>query len=121
MRDNSAMKMSAILRNRIIGYRVDPELVDAYRSAIPNYIQLSIAQNGDSYLATITELDHEPMSKKILLVTEARTHEELIDMVNDLIFTYKRIPENYRPFYKQILKPEGEIKNSKSLSLVKSA
>ena len=114
------MRISTIL-NKVLGFGVDPELVDAYRSAIPSDVQLKIAQNGDSYLATVSGIEHKSLPKEVFLVTEAKTEAELIDMVNDLIFTYKRIPENYRPFYKQILKPEGAIASSKSLSLVKSS
>ena len=114
------MKLGIIIKNKIVGYRIDPELVDAYRSAIPDSIQLKIKQNGDSFLAVITGIEHSKLSDSVFLVTEAKTEEARVDMVNDLIFTYKNIPENYRPFYRQVLKPEGSVSSDQSLSLVKS-
>jgi|GEM_PF-6395106 len=109
-----------LLRNKILGHRVDPELVDAYRSAIPHNIQVDIHQNGDTYIATITGVEHQPLPNEVFLITEAKTESELVDKVNDLIFTYKKIPEDYRPFYKQSLKPEGSLANAESLTLVRS-
>jgi hypothetical protein len=119
--DNAVMSMLKTIINVFTGNRVDPELVDAYRSAIPSNIQMTISQNGDTYMAIITGLEHNPLPKEVCLVTEATTEAKLVDMVNDLIFSYKRIPENYRPFYRNILKPEGSINTGAALSLVKSA
>lgn len=112
------MKMNII--DKLIGPRVDPDLVNAYRSAIPHDVQLDIQENGDTLLAIIKGMEHQPLPSEVLLITEAKSEDELVDMVNDLIFTYKRIPEKYRPFYKHILKPEGSVEGSSSLSLVKS-
>lgn len=119
--DNAVMSMVKTIMNMLTGNRVDPELVDAYRSAIPSNIQMTISQNGDTYMAVITGLENNPLPKEVCLITEAATEAKLVDMVNDLIFSYKRIPENYRPFYRNILKPEGSINTDSALSLVKSA
>jgi hypothetical protein len=114
------MKAFVSLKKIVFGQKVDPDLVAAFRSAIPRDVQVRVTQNGDTCMATITGIEHEPLSMGTLLVTEAKTESELIDMVNDLIFTYKRIPEACRPFYRQALKPEGMLSGSESLSLVRS-
>lgn len=112
--------LSKITGNILGYYRVDPELVEAYRSAIPSTINLQINIRGDSYVATIKSVDNEKLPKETFLITEAQSQETLVDMVNDLIFTYKNIPETYRPFYRQILRPEGGISKTENLRLVKA-
>ena len=113
------MDIIELIRNKISG--VDPDTLNAYRSAIPHTVNLNIRLKGDSFIATINSVDNKSLPKEVLLVTEAETQEKLVDMVNDLVFTYKNIPEKYRPFYKKILKPEGEVSRNESLNLVKAA
>lgn len=115
------MQQLSKIRARLLGYKADPELVRAYRSAIPNTVNLQINLSGDSYIATIKSLDKEKLPKEAFLITEAPTQDALVDMVNDLIFSYKNIPEIYRPYYKQILRPEGSITRTENLKLVKAA
>ena len=108
------------LKRKLIGNPIDPDSRDAFRSAIPGSVQLSFSQNGDTVIATVTGIDHQPLPKTVFLITEANDDDQLVDQINDLIFTYKNIPEEYRPFYRQALKPEGNIAQAESLSLVKS-
>ncbi len=115
------MERLARLWRNVIGYKVDPDTVIAYRSAIPSTIDLQINQKGDTFIATIKTVDDEKLPKEVLLVTEALSSETLVDMVNDLIFTYKNIPETYRPYYRQILKPQGAVSRTESLKLVKAS
>lgn len=109
------------LRAKLLGYKADPELVRAFRSAIPTTVNLQINLKGDTYIATIKSVDNKKLPKETFLVTEAPTQDSLVDMVNDLIFSYKNIPEVYRPYYKQILKPEGSVTRTENLKLVKAA
>ena len=106
---------------RVLGYRVDPDTLIAYRTAIPSTVDLQINTRGDHYIAIIKRIEKERLQKNELLVTEAQTKDELVDMVNDLIFTYKNIPAVYRPYYKQILKPQGDVAPTNDLKLVKAA
>lgn len=112
------MKWLNKIRTELLG--VDPELVEAYRSAIPSAINLQINVKGDSYVATIKTVDNEKLPKEVFLITEAQSSEALVDMVNDLIFSYKNIPEAYRPFYKQILRPQGSVAKTENLRLIKA-
>ena len=107
------------LRVNLLGYKIDPDLLDAYRSAIPAHININIAQSENHYIATVNRIEHRKLPKDLFLITEADSSDELVDKVNDLILTYKKIPELYRPYYKRVLKPEGSETKSKELSLVK--
>ena len=109
------------IRARFLGYNVDPDVLNAYRSAIPSTIDLKISTKGDYYVAEIKTIENEKLPVEEMLITEAKSQDELVNMVNDLIFTYKNIPEVYRPFYKQILKPSNSIKKTESLKLTKVA
>ena len=106
----------------LLGYhKIDPELMEAYRSAIPSTVNLRIVVRGDSYVATIKSVDNEKLPEDVLLITEAQSEAALVDMINDLIFSYKKIPETYRRYYKRVLKPQGSVANAKDLRLVKAA
>jgi hypothetical protein len=101
--------------------KIDPDTFLAYKSAIPSTIDVNVKHAKNRYVATVKTIEHEALPKDAFLITEANSTDELVDMVNDLIFTYKRIPESYRPYYKQILKPEGSVSRSEELRLVKAA
>lgn len=107
--------------SKLFGYKVDPDVLNAYRSAIPSTINLDISLRGDSYIATVKSIDHKKLPKEVFLVTEAQNPDSLITMVNDLILSYKDIPDIYRPYYKQILRPRGDVSRTKNLELTKAA
>jgi len=113
--------MSWISRLRTGLAGIDPETLNAYRSAIPSTINVNVHQKADTFIATIVSVDNEKLPKEILLVTEAPSEQALVRKVNDLIFTYKNIPESYRPYYSQILRPEGAVSRTENLKLVKAA
>ncbi|HUY52950.1 MAG TPA: hypothetical protein VMV24_00005 [Candidatus Dormibacteraeota bacterium] len=100
--------------------KVDPELVEAYRSAIPSTIDIQVNTLGDSYIATVKTVNNEKLPKEIFLITEAQSPDGLISMVNDLIFSYKNIPAQYRPYYKQVLMPQGSVGKTENLNFVKA-
>ena len=99
---------------------VDPEVVIAYRTKIPSTIDLKITTKGDSFIAIIKTIDNQKLPKEEMLITEAQTQDKLVAMVNDLIFSYKGIPEQYRPFYGSILQPNDSVRKTESLKLVKA-
>lgn len=112
------MKTWEKIKLRIFG--VDPDMFIAYRTAIPSAINLHIETVGDSFIATIKSVEGKDLPKEELLITEAQSKDKLVDMVNDLIFSYKNIPETYRPYYKRTLQPEGAVRETKDLKLVKA-
>lgn len=114
------MTMKTIEKLKLHIFGVDPETFIAYRTAIPSSIDLSIDTIGDSFVATIKSIDKKNLPAGEFLITEAHSQDELINMVNDLIFSYKEIPEAYRPYYKGTLRPHGSIKKTKNLELVKA-
>lgn len=109
------------LRAERFGYKVDPDTLVAYRSAIPSTIDLEISTSGDYYVATIKTIENEKLPKEVFLITEAESPDALVDMVNDLVFSYKNIPDIYRPYYKRILTPQGSVARTEKLKLVKAA
>lgn len=113
-----AMKYLEKMKLHILG--LDPETFIAYRTAIPLTIDLRIDTIGDSFVATIKSINKQDLPKEELLITEAHSQEELVNMVNDLVFSYKKIPEAYRPYYKNTLQPQGAIRKTNKLELVKA-
>jgi hypothetical protein len=109
------------IRTELLGYRIDPDLLNAYRTAIPSTINLDIEHSRNHYVATVKSIENEELPNKTLLVTEANTTDELVKMVNDLILTYKKIPIVYRPYYREILQPEGSVARAENLTLVKAS
>lgn len=98
---------------------VNPEGVAAYRSTIPQEINVSIEHHSDVLVATINSID----GKKIngLLITEAKTFDQVVENVNDLLFTYINMPNRIRPFYSRIFTPSDKTsKQSGRLTLVKA-
>lgn len=114
------MTMQTLERLKLHIFGIDPETFIAYRTTIPSTIDLRIETIGDNFVATIESLDKHELPKEELLVTEAKSQDDLIDMVNDLIFSYKQIPEAYRPYYKGTLRPQGDVRKTSKLELVKA-
>jgi hypothetical protein len=99
--------------------RIDPEEFNAYRSVIPSSVFVHIEPEGKSYIITIKSMDDKKLTKD-LLISQGRNDDEIIDAINDLVLMYRNVPEVYRPYFKRILTPEGQIKKQKELVLVKS-
>lgn len=99
-------------------FGADPDAVAAYHTVLPKNIHVSIKKDGECLLARINEVDKTKI--KGLLITEAKDIDSLVGNVNDLVFTYVKMPNNIRPYYGNVFKPEGYKKNSKDLVLVKS-
>lgn len=104
------------MKSHIFG--ADPEIVAAYHTVLPKRINVSVKKDGDYLLAKINTIS----DKKIdgLLITEAKDFDSLISSVNDLMYTYVNMPENVRPYYGDVFKPEDYNQNSKDLVLVKA-
>ncbi len=105
-----------LLKTRIFG--VDPESVAAYHTVLPRNIHVDIKEDGGYFIAKVDEVGDSKIEG--LLITEAQSMDDLINNVNDLIFTYVNMPESIRPYYGNVFKPEGYKKNAKELTLVKA-
>lgn len=111
------------LLSRLFQGGVDLEERDAYRTAIPVSVNVSIVEDGDRLIARVNRLDDDEV--KGLLITEAPNHDQLVTMINDVILTYKNVPEQYRDEFSRLLLPEDpavftQVRESKSLNLVKN-
>lgn len=112
------MKLRSAIDKILRSGRIDPDTLIALRSAIPSTINLQVSTSGKSFVATVKSVDNQTLPKEVFLVTQGESAEELVNMVNDLIFSYKNIPVAYRPYYKQILRPIGTVARSENLKLV---
>jgi predicted RNase H-like HicB family nuclease len=66
----------------------------ALRYKLPSSLTVSIHKDP-SGIYTAKVFDE---NEKYPYVTQGETGQELIEMVNDLIFTMRDIPDNYRPY-----------------------
>lgn len=99
--------------------RIDPETLNAWRSAIPQHVHVQVKIQDGLHVIVIDEINHEKLPKETLLISEASSRDGVQHMVNDLVLSYKRVPEIYRP-YLEILTLEGTTnKNANTLTLVK--
>ncbi len=99
---------------------VDPEVLNAYRTKIPNSITVDFDKSDGKILISVASIDGKPVPKKALLVTEADREEDIIAMVNDLIMGYREVPVIYRPWFEEALELQGTLGNKKSATLVKA-
>lgn len=104
------------IRFRLFG--ADPVSVAAYHTVLPRNIHVSLKRDKGYILARVDEVGED--SIKGLLITEAKDMDQLIKNVNDLIYTYVKMPENIRPYYGDVFIPENYKKNKEKLVLVKS-
>lgn len=81
----------------------DIEELAAYQHKMPQSIGVEIKYDKKTsyYTAQITELDEQKISA--LLITEAKSEEKLVSMVNDLILTYLDFPERIKYSMPQLL------------------
>ena len=107
------------LRYRIFG--TDPEVVAAYQTILPKSIEVAVKKDGDFIIAKINKVGEN--SSENLLITQAKNLDELVDNVNDLMYTYINMPTYVRPYYGNIFQPTDKLKNFKNpkeLTLVKA-
>lgn len=68
---------------------VDPDVLFALKWKKPDTLQVYIQRTDEGYFAKVTNLEGN-------VVTQAQTGLELFEMVNDAVYTYLEIPEQYR-------------------------
>lgn len=97
---------------------VDPMTVAAYQTVLPKVVHVQLKEDSGYIIAKIEGFEDKKV--KGMLITEAKDMDSLVDNVNDLVFTYVKMPPKIRPYYGQLFKPEGHERNAKELTLVKA-
>lgn len=69
--------------------RVDPDVLFALAWKKPTSIQVRIKKTDNGYFAKVVSLEGN-------VVTEAKTGQELFEMVNDAMYEYLDVPLQYR-------------------------
>jgi len=82
---------------------VDDESVEAHRSMIPRTVDVNIRRDGEGYIATVVSIDKHDVNG--ILITQSNNYDGLIKSVNDLIYSYSKIPAKIRPRYGNVLRP----------------
>lgn len=86
---------SLFFRRKII-----PEVLRAYQWRLPESLDVNLKKSEDGgYVAIVDNLPG--------CITQAETGQELFGMVNDAALTYLQIPEEYHPYLRPYLPPEG--------------
>lgn len=86
-----------------------PEVLYALKYKLPDKIEVEIKDGEDGhYFAKIKNLPG--------CITQAQNAQELLEMVNDAIYTYFEIPEQYLPFVQMYIPPE-EIRQKYGMKL----
>ena len=92
--------MFTLIKNR----KIVPEVLFALRGRFPERIDVAVHDSEDGgYWIEIKNLQG--------CITQADTGIELFQMVNDAIYTYLDIPEEYTPFVPTYFPPEELRKN----------
>lgn len=86
--------------NHIFGSRkVDHDVLYALQWKKPERVEVYLEKTQNGYFAKVVSLDGN-------VVTEAGTGQELFEMVNDAIYEYLDIPEQYRDKLGYFLPPD---------------
>lgn len=107
--------MSNIIERLFGSSSPDPETLMALRYKLPVSLNVSIQEDpSGKYVARI----HQFGNLRRPLVTEGETGQELLEMVNDAVFTVLDIPENYRQ-YMTVFVPAPEIRDQFGMKIPK--
>ena len=77
------------IKRLIAPSRLEPEAFDAYLYRLPDHIEVSWTRDGEYLVGQISE-------EKGTYMTQARSGDEFMEMVNDAVYTMHDIPEGYR-------------------------
>jgi len=83
----------------IFSKKIVPEALIAYRSRMPDSLDVKIRESEDGgYWVEIKNIPG--------CITQADNGEELFSMVNDAVYTFFEIPEEYIPYISSFLPSE---------------
>ena len=86
-----------------------PEVLYAIKYKLPDNVEVEIKEEKDgNYFAKIKSLPG--------CITQARNPLELFEMVNDAIYTYFDVPEQYQPYLKMYI-PSEEVRQKYGMKL----
>lgn len=99
------------LYNLVFGKEIVQEVLIAHKYKFPSTISVSIKPSEDGgYIVNITDLKG--------CVTQAENGKELLEMVNDAIYTYLEIPREYQP-YMPVFFPSEEQRKQFNIEIPK--
>ena len=79
--------------------KIDPEVVVALKYKFPDELETRITPSVDG--GFVVYVDNLPGC-----ITQGETGQELFEMVNDAVYTYLEIPNEYRPYMPAFLPSE---------------
>ena len=83
--------------------KVISEVLIAYKGRFPENLEVSIKPSQDNgYVIYVKNLPG--------CITQAETGQKIFEMVNDAVYTYFQIPEDYQPFMPVFFPTESERK-----------
>jgi hypothetical protein len=74
--------------------RLEPEVFDAYLHRLPGKIRVDWRRDGKYIIGEVTAEENKFM-------TQGRSGEEFVEMVNDAVYTMYDVPEDYRHAVRQ--------------------
>ena len=86
----------------------DADEIMAYQYKVPRSIFVNIEKTNYGFTAYIKAINDIDLTNDTL-VTEATTKQELVSMVNDLVYTYLEFPESIKDHMPWLLPPEAEF------------
>ena len=89
------------LRALLFGDKLDQEELFALSWKIPARLEIEIKESDGMYVAKITSYADDNV------VTQAKTGQELVEMVNDALYSYLDIPSKYKSEIGFFLPPES--------------
>lgn len=108
--------MNKLLRILGIQPKLSQEALDAYFNRLPEQVQVDWFRSGEFIVGQVTADGQNFM-------TQGKDAEDFIGMVNDAIFTYNEIPEEYRDMIKFVRvynPPVSEKEKLNNISIKKS-
>jgi hypothetical protein len=87
----------------------DPDLLNAYRSVIPDTIRIHQDKQHGTIVIRVTQINDDVLGDETLLITEAKKESDIVPAVNDLIMTYFDIPAGLRRYYEKGLVLQGQL------------
>ena len=89
--------------------QIEPEVIVAIKGKLPDGILVKFHKSKDGgYWAEIKNLPG--------CITQAKNGQELFEMVNDAVYTYYDVPEEYLPYIQTYLPPE-DIRNEMRIKI----
>ena len=82
--------MFSRIKYLLFGKKLDQDELFALRWKIPAKLEIEIKEDGGTYFAKITNYTDDNV------VTQASTGQELVEMVNDALYSFLDIPAQYQ-------------------------